>query len=539
MFCFQCEETVKGTGCVKSGTCGKTENVSNLDDLLIYLLKGAAYRIVHSKNASEPDNDSIFLLIRALFSTITNVNFDADSIKFLIDEVLDLRNKFIVRELNPGKNAIPDCAIWEPSERTLEKYLEKAAGVGIKNPDDDTSSLEELLMYGLKGMAAYAYHAYKLGQVSAEVNRFIPRALNALAIDGTMADREDLLDLVFECGEKGVTVMKLLDGANTSRFGKPEPTTVINGTRKGKAILISGHDLLELEELLKQTENTEVQVYTHCEMLPAHAYPRLKKYKHLAGNYGGAWWEQRKEFENFNGPIVMTTNCIQKPSEAYRNRIFTTDLVEMPGVKHVDNHDFSEVIDIALSMEGNNENIGRPVITGFAHDTLEGSADNIIEMIKENKIKKFVVMAGCDGRENERSYYTNLAGRLSDETVILTAGCAKYRFNRLDLTDVAGLPKVIDAGQCNDSYSLAIIALTLKEKLGLEDINDLPVYYEIAWYEQKAVLVLLSLLYLGVKNIRLGINLPAFLSKNVKTLLMEKFNIMGVCSTEESLEYIN
>lgn len=539
MFCFQCEETTNGTGCSKAGICGKNEEVSNLEDLLVYLMKGTAYRLIAANRDGKANGGAVFTLIKGLFSTITNVNFDANSVALLIEEALELRNSF---ELKPiaGQKEIPDCAKWEPSERSLKNYLEKAEKVGIKNPADDAVSLSELLLYGLKGMAAYAYHAYKLGQTDEGVGEFIPRALAAIATDEPeKIDQSKLLSLIFECGEKGVSVMKLLDGANTARFGIPRPTPVLNGTKKGKAILISGHDLLELEELLKQTENTDIQVYTHSEMLPAHGYPELKKYKNLNGNYGGAWWDQRKEFENFNGPIVMTTNCIQKPTEKYKNRIFTTDLVAMPGVKHISNHDFSEVIKLAESMDGNSENTGREINTGFGHDTLTGAADKIIELVKDGKIKKFVVMAGCDGREKNRDYYSDLAKELPNDTLILTSGCAKYRFNRLELGDVAGFPKVIDAGQCNDSYSLAVIALTLKEKLGLKDINDLPVFYEIAWYEQKAVLVLLALLYLGVKNIRLGMNLPAFLSDNVKGLLIEKFNIMGVSSKEESLAFMN
>ncbi|MHB1679837.1 MAG: hydroxylamine reductase [bacterium] len=565
MFCFQCEETLDSTGCIKSGVCGKTPEVSGLQDLLIYNLKGIAFWMSKTKTAGENiDNEDYLFLLQGLFTTVTNVNFDPEKMVLLMNNSLDIRNKYknkynnnllnlsnsgtsshnnsaeiINNSINENSNFadfIPDSANWEPSGRNLDAYYKKAESVGIKNPSDDLVSLSELLIYGLKGMAAYAYHAYVLNYVDNSMNDFIVKALSYLANKELSADI--LLNLVFECGENGVKVMELLDKANTTHYGEPVPTKVLNGTKKGKSILISGHDLFELEELLKQTQGKDVNVYTHGEMLPAHSYPYFKQFNNFIGNYGGAWWEQQGEFENFNGPIVMTTNCIQKPTEKYKNRIFTTDMVAMPGVKHIDNHDFSEVIKMALESEDTPEDIKGEIDTGFARNTLVSSAETIINLVQAGKIKNFVVMAGCDSSDKERSYYTDLAKSLPDDSVILTAGCAKYRYNRLGLGDIEGLPRVIDAGQCNDSYSLVVAALKLKEALNLSDINDLPIFYEIAWYEQKAVLVLLALLYLGVKNIRLGYKLPAFLSPNVVNILIEKFNIMGVSSVEESLRYI-
>ena len=577
MFCFQCEETLDSTGCIKSGVCGKTSEVSDLQDLLIYNLKGIAFWMSKTKTAGENiDNEDYLFLLQGLFTTVTNVNFDTEKMVLLMNKSLDIRNKYKnkyehinnlehknaeknnvqnnnIYNSNANSNAnnglsinensnsadfIPDNAIWEPSDRNLDVYYKKAEYVGIKNPSDDLVSLSELLTYGLKGMAAYAYHAYVLNYTDSSINDFIVKALSYLANQEEL-NADVLLGLVFECGENGVKVMELLDKANTTHYGEPVPTKVLNGTKKGKSILISGHDLFELEELLKQTQGKGVNVYTHGEMLPAHSYPYFKQFKNFIGNYGGAWWEQQREFENFSGPIVMTTNCIQKPTEKYKNRIFTTDMVAMPGVKHIDNHDFSEVIKKALESEDTPEDIKGEINTGFARNTLVNSADTIINLVQAGKIKNFVVMAGCDSNDKERSYYTDLAKSLPDDSVILTAGCAKYRYNRLGLGDIEGLPRVIDAGQCNDSYSLVVAALKLKEALNLNDINDLPIFYEIAWYEQKAVLVLLALLYLGVKNIRLGYKLPAFLSPNVVNILIEKFNIMGVSSVEKSLLYIN
>ncbi len=537
MFCFQCEETVERNGCTKIGICGKTDEVSNLQDLLIYNLKGAAFWMAAVKQGGGTIEDADYtIMLKDLFSTVTNVNFDPDAMKALLDESLKIRDKYKKSYSGNEIGFIPDCAVWEPIDASLAEYNQKAVTVGITNREDDIVSLKELLTYGLKGMAAYAYHAHVLNYTDSSISEFTVKALNYLnAKDVSM---NDTLNLVFECGEKGVKAMELLDKANTSHYGDPEPTQVLNGTKKGKAILISGHDLYELEELLEQTKNTGISVYTHGEMLPAHAYPFFKKYKNLVGNFGGAWWEQQTEFENFGGAIVMTTNCIQKPTEKYRDRIFTTDLVAMPGVKHIENYNFSEVIKMALAMDGTEEDIKGEITTGFARNTLVKSADAIIDLIKNNKIKNFVVMAGCDGRDKGRNYYTELAQNLPGDSVILTAGCAKYRYNRLDLGSIEGLPRVIDAGQCNDSYSLVAVALKLKEALNLDDINDLPIFYEIAWYEQKAVLVLLALLYLGVRNIRLGVNLPAFLSQNVLNLLVEKFHVMGVSSVKESIDYI-
>ncbi len=566
MFCFQCEETLDSTGCVKSGVCGKTGEVSNLQDLLLYNLKGIAFWMSKAKAAGKTiDNEDYLFLLQGLFTTVTNVNFDPERMVLLINKSLDIRDKYQSKTLsNMGRSnngekdeagisngfsgdtsfsasissSTPDCAVWKPLSRTIESYNTKAESVGIKNPSDDLVSLGELLMYGLKGMAAYAYHAYVLNYIDGSINDFIVKALSYLA-EQQKWNADALLGLVMECGEKGVKVMELLDKANTTHYGEPVPTKVLNGTKKGKSILISGHDLFELEELLKQTQGKNVNVYTHGEMLPSHAYPYFKQFSNFIGNYGGAWWEQQREFSDFNGPIVMTTNCIQKPLEKYKNRIFTTDMVAMPGVKHIDNHDFSEVIKAAVESEDTPEDIKGEIDTGFARNTLVSSADTILNLVKAGKIKNFVVMAGCDSSDKERSYYSDLAKGLPNDSVILTAGCAKYRYNRLGLSDIEGLPRVIDAGQCNDSYSLVVAALKLKEALKLNDINDLPIFYEIAWYEQKAVLVLLALLYLGVKNIRLGYKLPAFLTPNVVNILVEKFNIMGVSSLEESLGYIS
>jgi hydroxylamine reductase len=551
MFCFQCEETLDSTGCVKSGVCGKTEEVSNLQDLLIYNLKGISYWMSKTKTAGEKIDDKDYLfLLQGLFTTVTNVNFDSERMVVLLNESLNIRNKYMVKFKNhisaiqvsgvanrSTSTFIVDCAVWEPEDRNIVNYNKKAETVGIKNPTDDIVSLSELLMYGLKGAAAYAYHAYVLNYTDISINDFIVKALSYLANQEEL-NADILLDLVFECGKVGVDVMALLDKANTTHYGEPVPTKVTNGTKKGKSILISGHDLLELEELLKQTQGKNVNVYTHGEMLPAHAYPYFKQFSNFIGNYGGAWWEQQGEFSDFAGPIVMTTNCIQKPLYNYANRIFTTDMVAMPGVKHVYNHDFSDVIKTALESEDALENIKGEIDTGFARNTLVNSAEAILNLVQAGKIKNFVVMAGCDSNDKERSYYSNLAKALPEDSLILTAGCAKYRYNRLGLGDIEGLPRVIDAGQCNDSYSLVVAALKLKEVLKLNDINDLPIFYEIAWYEQKAVLVLLALLYLGVKNIRLGYKLPAFLTPNIANTLMEKFNIMGVSSIEESLRYI-
>ena len=540
MFCNQCEETLNQTGCVKSGVCGKTSEVSDLQDLLIFNLKGIAMLIDKIEiNDGDYEKDYFFIL-QGLFTTITNVNFDEQRMFDLLNKSVGIKNKYVKilkQSLSNKYKDINEFYLWVPENKSLKTYLDKAKEIVLPNKLSDAESLSELLLYGLKGMAAYAYHAYILNYSSQAVKKFIIKVLSYLTNEEKNFDV--LLNLITECGKIGVNVMETLDKANTEHYGEPEPTKVLNGTKQGKSILISGHDLFELEKLLAQTENKNINVYTHGEMLPAHAYPFFKKFSHFIGNYGGAWWEQEKEFAEFKGPIIMTTNCIKKPLESYKSRIFTTDTVAMPGVKHIANHDFTEVINMALNLEEMAENIKGIIDAGFARATLVNSADSIIKMVGEGKIKKFVVMAGCDSNDKERVYYSELASGLSNDSVILTAGCAKYRYNRLNLGDIEGLPRVIDAGQCNDSYSLAVAALKLKEKLNLNDINDLPIYYEIAWYEQKAVIVLLSLLYLGVKNIRLGYRLPAFLSKNVADFLVKNFNIMAVSNVEESLKYIN
>ena len=540
MFCIQCEETLNQTGCVKSGVCGKTSEVSDLQDLLIFNLKGIAMLMDKIEISDGDYEKDYFFILQGLFTTVTNVNFDEQRMFDLINKSIDIKNKYvkILKQSSPNKyKDINEFYLWTPENKSLKIYLDKAKEIVLPNKLSDAESLSELLLYGLKGMAAYAYHAYVLNYSSHEVKKFIIKALSYLTNEEK--NFNVLLNLVTECGKAGVNVMETLDKANTEHYGEPEPTKVLNGTKLGKSILISGHDLYELEKLLAQTENKNINVYTHGEMLPAHAYPFFKKFSHFIGNYGGAWWEQEKEFAEFKGPIIMTTNCIKKPLKSYKNRIFTTDMVAMPGVKHVANHDFSEAINMALNSEEMPEDIKGTIDAGFARQTLVNFADAIIKMVGEGKIKKFVVMAGCDSNDKERVYYSELAGRLSNDSVILTAGCAKYRYNRMNLGDIDGLPRVIDAGQCNDSYSLAIAALKLKEKLNLNDINTLPIYYEIAWYEQKAVIVLLALLYLGVKNIRLGYKLPAFLSENVADFLVKNFNIMAVSNVEDSLKYIN
>lgn len=551
MFCYQCEETLKNTACVNSGICGKPEDVAGLQDLLLYNLRGISFWVSENKenaitikDATEADH----FVMNGLFTTVTNVNFDIERMKDLIETSLEIRNKYKRIYLN-NRNALlnkdltglfPDSAVYELNEKSMGEYHKKSLSVSLPAAGDihgeDILSLRELLMYGLKGAAAYAHHAYILNYEDRAIYDFFHKGLNALNKTGISQD--ELIELILECGEIGIKVMELLDRANTAHYGIPTPTSVNTGTKKGKAILISGHDLYYLEELLKQTENTGISVYTHGEMLPAHAYPMFKKYKHLAGNYGGAWWKQQDEFDRFNGSIVMTTNCIQKPKESYKNRLFTIGLVAMPEVKHINGTDFTEAIKKASELEGLQDKEGKKLTIGFAHDALLNSAEKILDLIKRQKINRFVVMAGCDGREPKREYYTKIAKKLPKDSVILTAGCAKFRYNDLELGEIEGIPRVIDAGQCNDSYSLALTAIKLKEALNLKDINDLPIYYDIAWYEQKAVLVLLSLLKLGVKNIKLGPNLPAFLSENVKNILIDQFNIMPISKCEDDLRFI-
>jgi len=547
MFCFQCQETARNTGCTVRGVCGKTEEVANLQDLLIHTLKGIS---VYGKKAGElgirdPEVDKF--VMEGLFTTITNVNFDPERLYDQTREALRIRDSardgFLdaYREKN-GKEFegdLPDAATWH-SGGTIEEFTAKGAGVGIlATGNEDIRSLRELLVIGWKGIAAYADHAHALGYTDGEIFAAMHEALAATTDDSLSAD--DLTALVLKAGEMGVKVMALLDRANTETYGIPEITMVNTGTRKGPGILISGHDLRDLAELLEQTRGRGINVYTHGEMLPTNAYPAFKKYDHLAGNYGSSWWHQNVEFERFNGAILMTTNCLTPPKDSYRDRVFTTGVVAYPGVTHIPDRenggakDFTPVIEKALDLGGLEETGGKQIPIGFNHNTLLAIADTVVDAVKSGAIKRFFVMAGCDGRHRSREYFTELAEKLPQDTVILTAGCAKYRYNMLDLGDIGGIPRVIDAGQCNDSYSLAVVALKLAEVFGAESINDLPISFDIAWYEQKAVTVLLALLHLGVKGIRLGPTLPAFISPNVLKVLVDNFDIKPISTVDEDL----
>lgn len=536
MFCFQCQETAKGTGCEIRGVCGKTEDVAKLQDLLIYTLKGISNIIVKSKMNTSEMKDENYEILTSLFMTITNANFDAAAIEAQIIKMLALRNK-LKESISVGE--LHDAATFSVDSR--ESMLEKAASIGVLSTEnEDIRSLREMIIYGLKGIAAYVEHANNIGSSDPSINAFIYEALAATLDDNLSAD--DLVALTLKTGEHGVKAMALLDGANTSKFGNPEITEVSIGVRKNPAILISGHDLVDLEQLLEQTKGSGVDVYTHGEMLPAHYYPAFKKYEHFAGNYGGSWWKQVGEFETFHGPVLFTTNCIVPPkSDEVQKRIFTTGASGYPGCKHIlpdenGKKDFSEIIALAKTLPAPEEIETGKIIGGFAHNQVLALADKVVEAVKSGAIKKFFVMAGCDGRMKSRSYYTEFAEKLPKDTVILTAGCAKYRYNKLDLGDIGGIPRVLDAGQCNDSYSLVVIALKLKEVFGLDDINELPIEFNIAWYEQKAVIVLLALLYLGIKNIHLGPTLPGFLSPNVAKVLVENFGIAGIGTVEDDIE---
>lgn len=537
MFCFQCQEAAKGIGCTVRGVCGKDAEVSNLQDLLIYAAKGVA-NIVRNSNLDVNELGVVnHEILNSLFVTITNANFDEQSIERQIRKVLKLRDGLMTNVPNPS--VLHDAATFQVMDR--QDMINKATAVGLlSTTDEDVRSLRELITYGLKGMAAYAHHALNLGEENSGIYSFIYKALDATLNDDLSID--ELVSLTLETGKYGVDVMALLDGAHTSRYGNPEMTEVNIGVRGNPAILISGHDLTDLEQLLEQTQGTGVDVYTHSEMLPAHYYPAFKKYEHFAGNYGNAWWKQVTEFASFNGPILFTTNCIVPPKdEEIRERIFTTGATGYPGCTHIEadengRKDFSAIIAKAKSCPPPTEIESGTIVGGFAHHQVFALADQVVEAVKSGSIKKFFVMAGCDGRMQSRQYYTDFAQALPEDNVILTAGCAKYRYNKLGLGDVGGIPRVLDAGQCNDSYSLALIALKLKEILGVEDINELPIVYNIAWYEQKAVIVLLALLYLGVKNIHLGPTLPAFLSPNVANVLVENFGIGTIGSVEDDLE---
>jgi len=541
MFCYQCQEAAKGTGCTVMGMCGKDETVSNLQDLLIYAAKGVAIFSHEANKYKDFNEESGKYLMEALFMTITNANFDPIVITDKIKEGLKLRSKLknIVYDLGYSPSlASHDAANW--SAETEAEFTAKAETVGIlATENEDVRSLRELLIYGLKGMAAYANHAYVLNYKDDSIFKFIEEALVATLND--KLDGGQLTALVLECGKFGVAVMDLLDKANTGKFGHPELTKVNIGVGQRPGILISGHDLHDMEALLQQTEGTGVDVYTHSEMLPAHYYPAFKKYSHFVGNYGNAWWKQAAEFESFNGPILMTTNCIVPPKASYINRIYTTGSAGFTGVKHITANeagqkDFSEIVEQAKSCAAPKEIEKGEILGGFAHNQVMQLAGPVVEAVKSGAIRKFVVMAGCDGRQSSRNYYTDFAKELGNDTVILTAGCAKYRYNKLQLGDINGIPRVLDAGQCNDSYSLAVIALKLKEVFQLNDINDLPIAYNIAWYEQKAVIVLLALLHLGVKNINLGPTLPAFLSPNVAKVLIDTFGIGGITDVKSDLK---
>ena len=535
MFCYQCQETAGCSGCTNAGVCGKTPEVANLQDLLVYVTKGLAVVTTACREEGKDVTENVNHIISVnLFTTITNANFDKESIIAKIKGTLEAKS-ILLSKLSKKEN-LPEAALWNGTEAEFES---KAKTVGVLSTEnEDIRSLRELITYGLKGLAAYSKHANALLKDNAEVDAFLQKALAATLDDSLSVD--DLIKLTLETGKYGVAGMALLDEANTSAYGNPEITTVNIGVRNNPGILISGHDLKDLEMLLEQTKGTGVDVYTHSEMLPAHYYPFFKKYDNFAGNYGNAWWKQKEEFEKFNGPILMTTNCIVPPSESYKDRLFTTGATGYPGCKHIDGaygeiKDFSDIIELAKTCPAPTEIETGTITGGFAHEQVFALADTVVDAVKSGAIKKFVVMAGCDGRAKSREYYTEFAKALPKDTVILTAGCAKYKYNKLDLGDINGIPRVLDAGQCNDSYSLALIALKLKEIFGLDDINELPIVYNISWYEQKAVIVLLALLYLGVKNIHLGPTLPAFLSPNVANVLVENFGIAGITNVEDDI----
>lgn len=536
MFCYQCQETANCSGCTVSGVCGKKPDTANMQDLLVYVTKGISAVTTRLRAEGKQIDKSVNHLITLnLFTTITNANFDKDVITERIKNTLEIKAKLLNKITD--KSSLPSAALWSANE---SEFMAKAVTVGVlATENEDIRSLRELITYGLKGLSAYSKHANVLMEDNEELDAFLQRALSMLLDDTLSVD--DLVALTLETGKFGVDGMAMLDKANTTAYGNPEITKVNIGVRSNPAILVSGHDLRDLEMLLEQTKDTGVDVYTHSEMLPAHYYPTFKKYSHFVGNYGNAWWKQKEEFESFNGAILMTTNCIVPPKDSYKDRMFTTGAAGYPDVKHIDGKigevkDFSEIISVAKKCKPPVEIESGEIIGGFAHNQVLALADKIVDAVKSGDIKKFVVMAGCDGRAKSRNYYTEFAKALPKDTVILTAGCAKYKYNKLNLGDINGIPRVLDAGQCNDSYSLAVIALKLKEVFGLDDINELPIVYNIAWYEQKAVIVLLSLLYLGVKNIHLGPTLPAFISPNVLNVLVSNFGISGIGSVEDDIK---
>lgn len=542
MFCYQCQETVGGVGCTKMGACGKSAEVSDIQDLMVYVLKGYSYlnQIARKNGLNDGVNDR--MLLDGMFMTITNANFDKAAFVKKLESTLKVKDALL--ETLKGKGLLdanlPDCVTWTGNATAFDAKS-SATEVGIlSQTNEDVRSLRELTIYGLKGMAAYADHAHNLGFFNEEIVVFMEKALAATLDDSLSAD--DLVALVLETGKFGVDAMALLDEANTTKYGHPELTEVNIGTRNNPAILISGHDLKDMEELLEQTDGTGVDVYTHSEMLPANYYPAFKKYEHFVGNYGNAWWQQKAEFESFNGPVLFTTNCIVPPRGDVVSRIYTTGSSGFDGCTHIPdraeggNKDFSQIIEHAKKCPPPTQIEEGKIVGGFAHNQVFALADKVVDAVKTGAVKQFFVMAGCDGRMKDRTYYTEFAEKLPKDTIILTAGCAKYRYNKLPLGDIGGIPRVLDAGQCNDSYSLAVIAMKLKEVFELEDINELPISYNIAWYEQKAVIVLLALLYLGVKNIHLGPTLPAFLSPNVATILVDTFGIGGINTVENDIE---
>jgi len=550
MFCYQCQETAKNEGCTVRGVCGKDADVANLQDLLVFVLKGISVYAEKAKAEGVDLSDKTApFIMEGLFATITNANFDAERFENLIEEAFELRDEVQAEfekayKENHGEEFsgdLPEHATWYSDDQS--DYYDKGTDVGVLETEDvDVRSLRELATYGLKGIAAYGDHARVLGKHKEEIDRFTQKCLAATTDDSMSVD--DLVNLVMETGEMSVETMALLDEANTSTYGHPEPTDVNIGVRDNPGILISGHDLKDMEELLEQTEGTGVDVYTHSEMLPANSYPAFKKYDHFVGNYGNSWWHQDQEFESFNGPILMTTNCITPVKDSYKDRIFTTGMAGYPEVTHIpdrkegESKDFSELIELAKTCDSPVQLEEGTIPGGYARNTVMSVADKVIEAVENGDIGRFVVMGGCDGRFKNREYFTDVAKELPEDAVILTAGCAKYRYNKLDLGDIGGIPRVLDAGQCNDSYSLAYIALQLKEAMGVDDINDLPISYDIAWYEQKAVAVLLALLSLGVKGIRLGPTLPAFVSENVLNVLVDKFDIKPTGDVKEDVAAI-
>lgn len=538
MFCYQCQETAGCKGCTVSGVCGKKPEVARMQDLLIYVTKGlsAVTTALRKKGKEIPEKINHLVTVN-LFTTITNANFDLDAIKAKVTETLSEKAELLNELSEAEKNALPEAARWNGNEAEYDAKAWKEGVLSTK--DEDIRSLRELITYGLKGLSAYTKHANALLKDDPEVDAFIQEALSKTLDDSLTVD--DLVALTLETGKYGVAGMADLDTANTTAYGNPEITKVDIGVRKNPGILISGHDLKDLEMLLEQTKGTGVDVYTHSEMLPAHYYPFFKKYDNFAGNYGNAWWKQKEEFESFNGPILMTTNCIVPPKDSYKDRLWTTGAAGYPGCRHIDaaygeTKDFTPIIEQAKKCQAPTEIETGTIVGGFAHEQVFALVDQIVDAVKSGAIKKFVVMAGCDGRAKSRNYYTDFAKALPKDAVILTAGCAKYKYNKLNLGDINGIPRVLDAGQCNDSYSLALIALKLKEIFGLDDVNDLPIVYNIAWYEQKAVIVLLALLYLGVKNIHLGPTLPAFLSPNVAKVLVDNFGIAGIGTVEDDMK---